>query len=114
MTLPEPIRQAAKAGLNKKGEDVVALDVRESCAFADYFLLLSGTNQRQVVAIVEAVLEQLRALGLKPLHREGYPAREWILLDYGAFVVHVFTPRMRSFYDLERLWGQAGRLELPG
>jgi ribosome-associated protein len=112
--LPEPVRQAAAAGLDKKGEDVVALDVREACALADYFLLLSGTNQRQVVAIVDAVLERLRELGLRPLHREGYPAHEWILLDYGSFVVHVFTQRTRSFYDLERLWGQAGRLEISG
>jgi len=88
------------------------LDVREACAFADYFLLASGTNQRQIVAIVDAVLEALRGVGLRPGHIEGYPAREWILLDFGVLIVHVFTPRMRDFYDLERLWGQAKRLEV--
>jgi ribosome-associated protein len=112
--VPHPLDLAARACLAKKAEDVVLLDVREACSFADYFLLVSGTNQRQIVAIVDAVLEALRAAGLRPGHTEGYPAREWILLDYGGFIIHVFTPRMRSFYDLERLWGRAQRLEVTG
>jgi ribosome-associated protein len=77
-------------------------------------VLASGTNQKQIVAIADAVLEALRADGLRPDHREGYPRQEWILLDYGSFVVHIFTPRTRSFYDLERLWGGATRLEVAG
>jgi ribosome-associated protein len=112
MRLPRAVQLAAAAVLEKKAEDVVALDVRQACSFTDYLLLVSGTNQRQVIAIVDAVLEALRADHLRPDHLEGYPKREWILLDYGSFIVHVFTPRTRSFYDLERLWGQADRQEM--
>jgi ribosome-associated protein len=112
MKLPRAMTRAAEAVHAKKGENVVALDLREACAFTDYFLLASATNQRQIVAIVDTVLEALRDLQLRPNHVEGYPAREWVLIDCGDFIVHVFTPRMRDFYDLERLWGQAARLEL--
>jgi ribosome-associated protein len=114
VTLPREVERAAKAALEKKGQDLVALDLREASSFTDYFLLVSGTNQRQLVAIADTVLETLRALRLRPDHLEGYPRQEWILIDYGGFVVHVFTPRMRSFYDLERLWGGAERLEISG
>jgi ribosome-associated protein len=114
VTLPEAVATAARAGLAKKAEDVVVLDLRSSADFTDFFLLLSGQNQRQLVAIVDAVVDALRALGRRPAHVEGYPRHEWILLDYSSFVVHVMTPRTRSFYDLERLWGGARRLEVAG
>ena len=114
MKLPEAVRQAASAALDKKATEVVALDLKSVSDFTDYFLLLSGSNQRQLVAIADAVLETLRPLGYRPNHVEGYPRQEWILLDYGSFVVHVFTPKTRSFYDLERLWGGAARLEIAG
>jgi ribosome-associated protein len=114
VTLPEAVVMAARAGLAKKAEAVVALDLRSSADFTDFFLLLSGQNQRQLVAIADAVTEALRALGRRPAHVEGYPRREWILLDYTSFVVHVMTPRSRAFYDLERLWGGAGRVEVAG
>ena len=114
MTLPEPVQAAARAGLAKKAEAVVALDLRSSADFTDFFLLLSGQNQRQLVAIADAVVDALRALGRRPTHVEGYPRQEWILLDYSSFVVHVMTPRSRAFYDLERLWGGAKRLEVAG
>ena len=90
------------------------LDLRQAADFTDFFVLLSGTNQRQLVAIADAVLDALRAQGRRPAHTEGYPRQEWILLDYDDFVVHVFTPRTRSFYDLERLWGGARRMEVSG
>ena len=112
--LPEAVATAARAGLAKKAEDVVALDLRSSADFTDYFLLLSGQNQRQLVAIADAVLDTLRTQGRRPAHTEGYPRQEWILLDYDDFVVHVFTPRTRRFYDLERLWGGARRMEVSG
>jgi ribosome-associated protein len=67
-----------------------------------------------MVAIADAVQESLREERLRPAHVEGYPRQEWILLDYGSFVVHLFTPRMRTFYDLERLWGGATRVEVAG
>jgi len=112
--LPEAVEAAARAGLAKKAEAVVALDLRTSADFTDFFLLLSGQNQRQLVAVADAVMEALRALGRRPAHVEGYPRQEWILLDYSSFVVHVMTPRTRTFYDLERLWGGARRLEVAG
>ncbi len=114
MKLPPAVESVTRVALDKKAEDVVVLDLRPAADFADYFVLLSGGNQRQLVAIADAVLETLRASGRRPSHVEGYPRGEWILLDYGSFVVHVFTPRTRSFYDLERLWGGARRLEVRG
>ena len=112
--LPASLKKAAHAALDKKAEDVVALDLRKTAQFTDYFLLVSATNQRQIVAVVDSVQEVLRDAGLRPVHVEGYPRQEWVLLDYGTFVVHVFTPRMRTFYDLERLWGGASRIEIAG
>lgn len=112
MKLPAAVQKAAKAALDKKAEDVVVLDLRKGAGFTDYFVLASGTSQRQIVAIADAVQEALRALDLRPKHVEGYPRQEWILLDYNGFLVHIFTPRTRTFYDLERLWGGAGRMEM--
>ena len=112
MKLPAAVDTATRSALAKKAEDVVVLDLRQAADFADYFVLVSGASQRQLVAIADAVLEALRAAGRRPAHVEGYPRGEWILLDYGSFVVHAFTPRTRSFYDLERLWGGARRLEV--
>ena len=112
MKLPSAVRKAAGAALDKKADEVVVLDLRKGTAFTDFFLLASGTSQRQLVAIADAVQEAMRAQDLRPKHVEGYPRQEWILLDYSGFVVHIFTPRTRSFYDLERLWGGAARLEV--
>ncbi len=114
MNLEPALERAVKAALDKKAEDAVLLDLRRAAAFTDYFLLLSGTNPKQLVAIADAVLDALKAAGRRPDHVEGYPRQEWILLDYGTFVVHIFTPRSRGFYDLERLWGAATRVELAG
>ena len=114
MSALRPAERAARAALDKKATDVVILDLRKATAFTDYFVMASGGNQKQLLAIVDAVLEALRADGLRPTHVEGYPKAEWILLDYSDFVVHVFTPRSRTFYDLERLWGGATRLEVAG
>jgi ribosome-associated protein len=108
------VEAAARAALGRKAEDVVVLDLRAAADFTDFFVLVSGTNQRQLVAIADAVLDTLRAQGRRPAHTEGYPRQEWILLDFGSFVVHAFTPRSRSFYDLERLWGGATRMEVAG
>jgi ribosome-associated protein len=112
--LPPPLARAARAALDKKAESVLALDLRPVADFTDFFLLLTGQNQRQLVAIADAVTDSLRAAGLRPAHVEGYPRQEWILLDYGDFVVHVMTPKSRAFYDLERLWGGSERLEVTG
>ena len=112
MRLPALLSTAARAALAKKGEDVVALDLRRLSAFTDYFLLASANNQKQLVAMADAVLATLRVHGLRPDHIEGYPRQEWMLLDFDSFVVHLFTPGTRSFYGLERLWGEAARLEI--
>jgi ribosome-associated protein len=113
-SLPPPLARAARAALDKKAEHALALDLRPVADFTDYFLLLTGQNQRQLIAIADAVTDALRAAGRRPAHVEGYPRQEWILLDYGDFVVHVMTPKSRAFYDLERLWGGSERLEVTG
>lgn len=100
---------AAKAALAKQAEDVVILDLPDDGGVADAFVLATGRNQRQLVAMADEIEEKLRERGLKPHHTEGYPRREWILMDYSDFVVHIFTPHARLFYDLERLWGGAKR-----
>ena len=112
--LPPAVAAAAQAALDKKAEHVLALDLRPVADFTDHFLILTGHNQRQLVAIADAVTEALRAMERRPAHVEGYPRQEWILLDYGDFVVHVMTPKSRSFYDLERLWGGSLRQEVTG
>jgi ribosome-associated protein len=110
--LPSALERAIDAARSKKAEAGVVLDLRKVSAFTDYFLLVSGQNQKQMQAIADAVLEALRADRLRPDHIEGYPKQEWILLDYSDFVVHIFSPRTRGFYDLERLWGGAARIEV--
>jgi ribosome-associated protein len=112
MKVPAAVTRAARAALDKKAEEVVILDLRKQAAFTEFFVVASATNQKQLLAIADAVQETMRGLGLRPKHVEGYPRQEWILLDYSGFVVHVFTQRMRLFYDLERLWGGAVRLEV--
>ena len=114
MKVPAAVTKAARAALEKKASEVVVLDLRKQAGFTDFFVLASGANQKQILAIADAVTEAMRAFGLRPKHVEGYPRQEWILLDYGSFVVHLFTPRMRTFYDLERLWGGATRVEVAG
>lgn len=112
MTPEAAVRLAAQAALDKKALDLVLLDVRDRTSLADFFLLASGTNQKQLVAVSDAIQERLRGEGVRPRHVEGYPRQEWILLDYASFVVHVFTEDTRRYYDLERLWGDATRLEV--
>ena len=106
------VARAVNAALEKKASDVVVLDLRHTPAFTDYFILCSGQNQRQVKAIADSVEEALRAARVKPAHVEGYDRAEWILMDFFTFIVHVFTPQTREFYSLERLWGDADRIDV--
>ncbi len=111
--LDERILAALNAIADKKAIDIVVLDLREIASFTDHFLIASGSNERQVQAISDAVLENLKAVGSNAARVEGYKTAEWILLDYGDFVVHVFDEKARKFYDLERLWRESKRVELP-
>jgi len=106
------VARAVRAALDKKAVDVVVLDLRGTPAFTDFFVLCSGLNQRQVKAIADAVEDTLRAAKVRATHVEGYEHAEWILLDFFTFIVHVFTPQTRAFYSLERLWGDAERIEV--
>lgn len=111
--LPAQIRTAIEAARDKKAVEVTVLDLRKADAFTDYFVICTGASSRQVHAIADAVEQSLKADGARPSHVEGYGRAEWILLDYFDFIVHVFSPSARQFYSLERLWGNATRIELP-
>jgi len=112
-SLRPELRWAIEAAQNKKAAGVTLLDLRELSAFTDAFLLCSGFSAPQVKAISDAIEEQLAGRGIRLAHREGYQTAEWVLLDYGDFVVHIFTERTRRFYDLERLWRAARRTDFP-
>jgi ribosome-associated protein len=110
--LPKSVAGAVQAALDKKAVDVVVLDLRKAGGFTDYFVICTGTNPRQIHAISDGVEETLRkVLGERPALAEGVHKSEWILLDYFNFVVHIFSRDCRAFYDLERLWGNAERIE---
>jgi ribosome-associated protein len=110
--LPLEISRAVGAALDKKAQDVVVLDLRGTPAFTDFFVLCSGLNQRQVKAIADSVEDALRASKVRPAHVEGYDRADWVLMDFFTFIVHVFTPQTRAFYGLERLWGDAERIDM--
>lgn len=95
-----------------KAEGVVLLDLRGIASFTDFFLICSGTSPRQVRAIADRVEEKLKAQRYSLLHKEGYEEASWVLLDYVDLVVHVFSPETRGYYDLERLWADAPRIDL--
>ena len=112
-SLDERVLGALHAASEKKALDPVVLDLREIASFTDYFVILSGANERQVQAISDEIYESLKKSGHAAARVEGYKTAEWILLDYGDFVVHVFEQKARRFYDLERLWRESKRVELP-
>lgn len=111
--LDERIRRALHAASEKKALDPTVLDLRGIASFTDFFIILTGANRRQVQAISDEIVEQLKHHGSAAARVEGYQNAEWILVDYGDFVVHVFDEKARRFYDLERLWREAGRLDVP-
>ncbi|MBA3513866.1 MAG: ribosome silencing factor [Pyrinomonadaceae bacterium] len=110
--LDERIWGAMQAANDKKALDLVVLDLREIATFTDYFVIVSGNNERQVQAISDEVFERLKKSGTAAARVEGYKSAEWILLDYGDFIVHVFSDKARKFYDLERLWRESKRIDL--
>lgn len=103
----ERVRGAVAAALDRKAQDLRVLHLGPVSDFTDYFLICSGTSERQVQAISEAIQESLAAEGVRPLHVEGQRSGNWVLLDYGDLVAHVFQPEPRQFYGLERLWSDA-------
>lgn len=110
--LKHQINEAILACQEKQAEQLTILELEQgSGAFTDYFVMCSGTNPRQIQAIADAVDERLEKMGLRVTHREGYKQAEWVLLDYVDFVVHIFSEKARRFYDLERLWKSAKRME---
>lgn len=111
--LDDRLITALHAADDKKGHNLVVLDLRGIATFTDYFVITSGANQRQVQAISDAVSEKLKQEGTRAARIEGYRNAEWILLDYGDFIFHVFDDKARGFYDLERLWREGKRVELP-
>ena len=104
---------AAHAAESRKAEDIKVLDLREITSFADYFLVCSGSNQRQIQAISDAIGAEMKKYGETPVSWEGFGTAEWVLMDYGDLIVHVFSEKARAYYDLERLWRHAKIVPVP-
>ncbi len=102
-----------EAASDRKALDPVVLDLREASQVADYFVILSGRSDTQVRAVAEAVEQRARQSGVRPIAVEGLRHGQWVLLDFGDFIVHVFYEPVRRFYEIERLWSRAPRVELP-
>ena len=111
--LDERLLGALRAASDRKAVDSIVLDLREVTEFTDFFIITNGTNVRQVQAIADGISEDLKLIDARPLRIEGYNTAEWILMDYGDFVVHIFEEKAREFYDLERLWRDAKKIQLP-
>ena len=108
------VKAAAAAAMSRRAENGVILDLRELDCFTDFFAIFSGTSDIQIEGISQAVIEELETnWAQRPWHQEGERKADWILLDYVDFVVHVFLSERRTYYNLERLWAEAGKIELP-
>jgi ribosome-associated protein len=108
----DQVKNAVRAADEKKAQGMLVLRLSAITEFTDYFIICSGSSSRQTKAIADEIVERLKSSDVRPLNTEGYNNAEWILIDYGAFVVHIFTEESRRFYDLERLWRDAERVEL--
>jgi ribosome-associated protein len=109
--LMNSLRTAAQAAADKKAFQIVGFEVSDLTSYTDSLLICSGASDRQVAAIANAVQRQLKEHGRKPLHVEGERRADWVLLDYGEFVIHVFTEERRTYYGLDGLWGDAPKLD---
>jgi ribosome-associated protein len=110
-SIPSHVRAAISAAQEKQAADVILLDLAGLGAFTDYFLVCTGFSSPQVSAICDEIEEQLEKIGTRRIHREGKSGSDWMLLDFGSLIVHVFTEHARRYYDLERLWRAARRIE---
>ena len=112
--LDPEVKLAIQCASEKQAINMIALDLRAIASFTEFFIIASGSNQRQVQAIADEINEQLKKqLDTRPVRIEGYSGAEWVLMDYGDFIVHIFDKNAREFYDLARLWLDARRVELP-
>jgi ribosome-associated protein len=108
--MPPEIKRSVKASQAKKAEGILVLDLRELASFTDFFIIMTGNSSRQNAAIYEGIAQELKKDRLIPLGVEGRELAEWILMDYGSFIVHVFSTQAREYYSLEKLWADAPRL----
>jgi len=113
-SLPPEVRLSVKASQDKKAEDIIVLDLRDVSTFTDFFVIVTGNSTRQNTAIYESIEQELKKGRLIPIGVEGRDLAEWILIDYGSFVVHIFSKHARGYYSLEKLWGDAPRLSFAG
>lgn len=104
---------AVRACQEKQATDLKVLDLREVTSFTDYFIVCSGSNSKQNTAIGDEVLRMMKKRGELPISAEGFQSSEWILIDFADFIVHIFSPKAREYYDLERLWKTAKTVQVP-
>jgi ribosome-associated protein len=102
---------AVHAAEDKQARDIRVLDLREITSFADYFVICTGANTRQIQTIADEIEQRLKKLGERPISIEGYDVAEWVLMDYGDYLIHIFSEKTRQYYDLERLWRDAKIVE---
>jgi len=107
----EALKIAVNAADDKKASDLVVLDISKITSFANYFLICTGDSSRQMQAIADEIEKRLKATGVRPSHVEGYQNSEWVLMDYMDLVIHIFSRNARVFYDLERLWRDARKVD---
>lgn len=110
--IPESVKISVEASRMKKAEDIVVLDLTGISSFTDFFIIMHGNSSRQNVAIYESIEEDLKDQSVRPLSVEGRENAEWILMDYGEFIVHIFSPNAREYYSLEKLWGDGVKIPL--
>ncbi len=110
-SLVKHVKISVKAGLTKKAEDIVVLDLKDISSFTDYFVIMQGNSKRQNIAIYESIEKELKIENIRPLSIEGRENAEWILMDYGYFIIHIFSKEAREYYYLEKLWGDAPRTD---
>lgn len=108
--LPAGVRVSVRASQAKKGEGLLVIDLRGIASFTDFFIIMHGNSTRQNIALYENIKEELKRKNIESLSIEGKEHGEWILMDYGSFIVHVFSERAREYYSLEKLWGDAPRI----
>jgi ribosome-associated protein len=108
-SLAKQVKVSIKASKEKKAEYIVVLDLRDVSSFTDYFVIMQGNSKRQNMVIYESIEQELKKENIKPLSIEGRKNAEWILMDYGYFIIHIFSKEAREYYCLEKLWGDAPR-----